>query len=481
MIIKRRSCLLIPKEYESESFYTNIRADLTRMSRSFGKDTITATKYFIDTSEGMMIPRYYPVEKFIKDCEIFDFSSEGEDIEINHHITPKNEVQQKAIDHLLGCDSATLRLDPGVGKTVISIFVVSTRKKKTIVISHRESLIDQWKERFLMFTDLKEDDIAIVNSSNYNKVLDRKILLMTDQAFNAMMRSDDHRKPFLTAILKSNIGIFIADEVHTSVGAPTFSETSLWIPAKVTYGLSATPERSDGNHDVIYYHMGPVFSDLDSGDTVPARVTMFAVNYDISTPKRHKYLHWDGEFQRARYLNLIHNSIPANKLYLALLKKLFNDGKDIIFVSERIKHLEAIEKEITKTTDDCAKFVSGSSSDALSKTIVLSTPGKIRDGIDVPRKNCLVMTSPISNISQISGRVVRAHKGKEFATIIDIVDIGCPEIYRSANSRIAYYEDKKWSINYIFVSPDGKLNKITKAEFTSMINTKANIHDNIIV
>ena len=61
------------------------------------------------------------------------------------------------------------------------------------------------------------------------------------------------------------------------------------------------------------------------------------------------------------------------------------------------------------------------------------------------------MTSPISNIEQFTGRVIRTKEGKQTPIIIDMVDFGCTNISNTFRNRNEYYKKKNWKINYILL------------------------------
>ena len=99
--------------------------------------------------------------------------------------------------------------------------------------------------------------------------------------------------------------------------------------------------------------------------------------------------------------------------------------------------------------DSKSKFYKSEPLEKLHYKVTFSTPGKIRDGIDAPFKDCLLMTSPISNIEQMSGRVVRPLPEKKTPIIIDMIDVGCKRMKSTFFSRKKLYEKKGWEIQYI--------------------------------
>lgn len=450
----KRSGLLISRDYENEEFYIKIKEELSRIQKAYQTSTIETHFFYVESEKFLLIPRYFPVQNYVTVNNVFDHSNGGDDIYIKHKIQPRSETQKLAMDYMLHNNKGIIQLAPGVGKTVISIYVICERKKKSMILVHRDSLADQWRERFLQFTDCQEDQISRLKTATFEEDLTKPIIISTVQTFLSLLRRK--RREFLIELDKSNIGLVIADEVHTTIGAPTFSECSIHLPCKYAYGLSATPYRYDGNGDIIEYHLGPIFEDKDTEGTMDAKVTVMLMDYEIDTPNRYKYLRWGGSFQRARYLNLMKKSKPYRGALKGLIDRLGND-RNIICMVERIKLIDEHYDETTFASK--SKFCGSAKANTLEKQITFTTPGKCRDGIDAPWKDCIIMTSPIRNIDQLSGRVTRTAEGKKKPLIVDMVDYGCPEIGRTFYGRQKFYRQKNWPIKYL-LNRDGKTHSI---------------------
>ena len=308
---------------------------------------------------------------------------------------------------------------------------------------HRDSLADQWRDRFLEFTDLQSNDISRLTSSTFEEDLTKPIITATVQTFLSLLKR--RRQEFLIALNEANIGIFVGDEVHTTVGAPTFSKCSIHMPSKYAYGLSATPYRYDGNGDIIEYHLGLIFKDDDTEGTMDAKITVILLDYQIDTAGRAKYIRWGGDFQRSRYLNQMIKSKPFLEVIKGLLAHLKND-RNIICMTERIKLIDLLYEWMPHKSK--SKFCGTAKADTLESKITFTTPGKCRDGIDAPWKDCVIMTSPISNVEQLTGRITRIDDGKKFPSIIDMVDYGCRDIADTFFRRRQFYNDKGWDIQY---------------------------------
>jgi superfamily II DNA or RNA helicase len=464
MKIIKRSGLLIPTKYKNTEFYINVKEHLLRRMKNFQNSTYDIAAFYLESDDYLLIPRCFPLKNYTFNYEVEDIQHEGEDIDIEHNIVPRSEAQKRAMSKMLNSENCILQLSPGVGKTIISIHTIAVRKKKTIILVHRDPLAKQWYNRLKTFTNLEDDDISRITSATFEKDLEKSVIIVTSQTFTSLLKRN--REKFLTALNDANIGIFIADEVHTSVGAPTFSECSIHIPSKYTYGLSATPYRYDGNGDIIEYHLGEIFADDDTEGTMDAKVTVILLDYQIDTPRRYTYIRWGGEFQRARYLNLMKKSETFMNVVKGLLTK-FKDERDLICISERIKLNDELYKWIPSNSK--GQFYGKGGLDQLDYKITFATPGKCRDGIDAPQKDCVIMTSPTSNIKQLAGRVCREIPDKKEPLVIDMVDYGCRDISRSIHTRMKYYEQKKWPVQFLLATQT-KIIKIDQDRAYEIIN-----------
>jgi superfamily II DNA or RNA helicase len=372
---------------------------------------------------------------------------------------------------MLTHDHGLIQAPPASGKTVVCIKMVAERKKKAFILVHRDTLADQWKgpgtdmkQGFLDFTNLREDDIARLTSSTFKEDLKRPVIISTVQTFLSLLKRN--KIEFLTFINNANIGILIGDEVLTSIGAPQFSECSIHVPAKVVFGLSATPYRLDGNEDIIRYHVGEVFVPEGERKVVGAKVTVLLYEFGISSKSR-GYLYWGGEFQHSRYYNLLKKAEPFMGICKTLLKKFSDEDKKVIYVAERIKLLE--QQYSSLDTLNKSKFYGSAKKDQLDFQMTFSTPGKIRDGVDAPSKDVVIMTSPISNIEQMCGRLEREYKGKERLVVVDMVDLSFPRIRVTLFTRMKFYDKREWEINFVHILKDGTKKEITRKEAIELI------------
>jgi superfamily II DNA or RNA helicase len=265
-------------------------------------------------------------------------------------------------------------------------------------------------------------------------------------------------------LIKANFGVSIWDECHTTTGAPTFSRTSMYMPCKRVFGLSATPGRADKNHDVIWKHLGAVYEPEGESKTMEPRIIM--LNFSGGTKYSKRYIYWgipdaNGNFKlryprfdTSRYLAILHSS--KNQTYIPMMQKIakqvYNSNRVTLLISDRIKILDGIAKVLPK--HDIGFYIPRSKDKkdaALFKKFVLSTPGSARDGTDRDDLDSLIMANSISNIDQAVGRVCRLRPNKPQPIVFDCVDIDYEDLVKRAEWRKTKYLEKGWSVEEKFL------------------------------
>ena len=384
--------------------------------------------------------------------QVINEIEDGLDIDISHSIEPRDDLQKKAFNYMLKHNNGIINLDTGAGKTVITIAAIATIKKKTLILLHRANLVEQWIEKIETFTNMKlGKDVAILKNNKIEKSLQKSIVISTVQSIMSALKT--RKKEIVVGLHDAKFGLMVADEIHTTIGAVSFSKCSLFIPVKRVFGLSATPERRDGTSDIMNYHLGEIYKPEGKASIMDARVTVILFNSGMF-PKSEKYVYWAGKFQRSRYLNLLKKSENLNNILTGLLEKFKLDRKVFVIV-ERITFAKELCKNLKH--DDKNTFIEKDKNTNLENQIIFATPGKIRDGMDSPNTDCLITTSPVGNIKQLCGRILRIEEGKKIPIIIDLVDIGCNDISKTFHWRSKFYKNKEWNVQYILVNNGKKI------------------------
>lgn len=462
MVLERSSGIAIPESESSKFWVSCICQQLTRSSRSFENPDVTvSTEYFERKNGFIKIPRLYKINN--DEIEFEDRFTYGEDINIEFKSTLRNELQKQSVKYMAEHDSGILKLNPGEGKTVISIAAICMLRKKSIILMHKDSLVSQWQERFLQHTNIKPEDIGILRTDKYKEVIKKPIVIGTVQTMVSMSK----KIPTLNQELRdANFGIGIWDECHTTGGAPLFSTSCYYVSAKKCFGLSATPGRSDHNDDIIGMHLGRVFEPVGTTNTLKPRVIL--TYFDHGAMRNHKNYIMAGfpikdkngrelprkfGFDPNRYTQMLCSK--KNDRYIKVLRSMiqfcYKNNRNTLVICSRIKLLDKMAEGFPK--EDVGFFIprSGKTRDEqLKRKIVFSTPGSSRDGTDNVNLDCLILATPVGNIIQAIGRVCRFKENKPQPIVFDLVDTGCNEMLSWGERRKEEYLQKAKNDGWIF-------------------------------
>ena len=188
-----------------------------------------------------------------------------ENIEIKYR--PRDDQQVQALQFMCGVNDyeenldftqLSVNLNTGKGKTYCSIATIAFFKIKSMIITASNSLLSQWKDEILKYTNLKEKDvIQIKGSDNINMILSG----YSQKANNASIYLCSHGtlKSFgdsygwdkVYELFKYlGIGLKFFDEAHTNFDNMLMIDyhTNVW----KTYYVTATPGRSNFKENRIY-------------------------------------------------------------------------------------------------------------------------------------------------------------------------------------------------------------------------------------
>lgn len=209
-----------------------------------------------ESPQKIYVPHYYGVEKFgpPKEYKL----SQGIDIELEFNGSLRDyqkPVVQKYIDHVEGHESCggLLELPCAWGKTSASLYILCKLKKKTIVIVHKEFLMNQWIERISQF--LPGARIGRIQGQTVD-IDDKDIVLCMLQSL--VLKNYDLE-------MFNSFGLTIIDEVH-HISSQTFSNALFKVVTKYMLGLSATMDRKDGTTKVFKMFLGNIIHKVERKD-----------------------------------------------------------------------------------------------------------------------------------------------------------------------------------------------------------------------
>jgi len=464
MRLKRSGGIELPKSHPN---FEVIERDLNRIVYGYNGE-VDKMRFYEDMGDYILIPRFYPVTDKIK-----DLTDEGVDIEIECNIIPNTDRQIKAIKLLSENNNGLLCLEPGSGKTVAAIAAISAIKKRTIIFAHKVKLLEQWKSEILKFTNLTEDDIGKLSTKNYEKVFQKKIILSTEHIIPYAIKHENNE--FMTALHNSGIGMAFVDEVHIGIGPEEFSKSSLSLRCKRIFGLSATPSRNDGNDDIIKYHTGET-TYLEPGEGEILKPIIYLIYFSFGIYGRYKkYICWGGRYSRSRYLKQATKSQKYIDTVSKLVKKCYDKGRITLILGERKLTLLELAKKSLVPKEDIGIFIPGTTSEerlSVSNTddldtafhkrkVIFATYLAARDGNNRKDLDCLIHSTPSTNVLQSVGRIQRQLEGKKIPIVMDLIDTEGPKtnsiesntkvnwFIRKSEQRIEIYKKHGWKIETI--------------------------------
>jgi superfamily II DNA or RNA helicase len=239
-------------------------------------------------------------------------------------------------------------------------------------------------------------------------------------------------------------GLMIVDELHR-IGAASWAPTPGLFPAKWRLGITATPRRKDGADKVFFYHVGKklfIAKEKRLGFKVRRVNTKFKL---VKTSNFNSNLAPPSLILTFLCASTFRNQVICEQLVLAV-----QAGRKILVLSERLKHLHDLEEMFRGmwTPDKGNKptigyHVGGMTEDALSAArecdVVLATSQFAAEGLDIPELDTLFLTTPLSDIEQATGRILRPAEGKKDPVVVDFRDDMVPIYARRAESRDKHY------------------------------------------
>ena len=92
-----------------------------------------------------------------------DERTTGQKITVAFHGTLRLE-QQQAADAITKHDDGLLSAPTAFGKTAVAAWLVASRGVNTLVLVHRQQLLDQWRERLAMFLNLRVEEVGQIGA-----------------------------------------------------------------------------------------------------------------------------------------------------------------------------------------------------------------------------------------------------------------------------------------------------------------------------
>lgn len=183
---------------------------------------VESFKLYRRTKNNLILPKYYGIKKYGLPKIINERIGSNINISFNgnvrdYQLSIINDIMNKINNE----DSTILSLPCGFGKTVISLYIITLIKMKTLIVVHKTFLMDQWIDRIKQF--IPDAKIGIIRQ---NKVdVENKDIVI------AMLQSLTTRKNKYPTYIFDDFHFLIIDECH-HICSKTFSEAFFQIGTK---------------------------------------------------------------------------------------------------------------------------------------------------------------------------------------------------------------------------------------------------------
>lgn len=355
--------------------------------------------------------------------------------------------QRQAVAAVLAGDCGVLCAPTAFGKTVIGTWLIAARRVNTLILVHRQVLVDQWRAHLATFLDLPPRAIGQIGAGRKRPTGQIDIAL-----FQSLSRQG------AVADLVAEYGQVIVDECH-HVPAKAFEPVLRAARARFVLGLTATPIRRDGQQPVIAMQCGPVRFRVDAKAEAAARPFE-----QLVVPRPTAFQLPAGS--ESSGIQGIYAALAAdetrNALICADVLDLLAEGRTPLLLTERIDHLELLEARLGAVVPNLVVLRGGTGargrlavSAALAgipadqPCVLLATGRYIGEGFDATRPDTLLLTLPVSwrgTVWQYAGRVSRPRPGKHEVRVYDYADLGVPVLASMHRKRLKAYRAVGYSL-----------------------------------
>lgn len=351
---------------------------------------------------------------FLKELETFLPTQQGKVFELR-------EYQKEALENLTqmrekGETIALLFHATGVGKTVTACMDAKTTGGRTLFLVNAIKLAEQAEATFAKIWPEAARGFYTGNS----KETDADVLFATVQSISRN----------LLEFSPDSFDYIIVDECHHAA-AKTYQQIFSYFNPKFILGLTATPERTDGEDMLELFqnvaHKMDLRTAVEKGILVPIRCVRIKTDIDL-TDVRINGIKYNSQDLESKLF------IPERNILLADTYINYVNGKKTVIFCASVNHAAEVAKLLREKGIN-AMAVSGTDrvdirnrilSDYENKDInVLCACDLLNEGWDSPKTEVLFMARPTMSKTiylQQLGRGTRKNSEKEDLLVFDFVD-----------------------------------------------------------
>jgi len=323
--------------------------------------------------------------------------------------------------------------------TVLSLNIISKIQKKTLIIVHKEFLMNQWIERIQQF--LPKAKVGRIQGQIID-IDDKDIVLGMLQSLSM--------KEYPSSLFQT-FGFTIIDEVH-HISSEVFSNVLFKLVTRYMLGLSATMNRKDGTTYVFKLFLGDIIFKGKSDDEhdVIVRGIEYKCNDDSFNEIKYDYR---GNTAYSSMITKLCEYNHRSDFILKILSDLLleNNEQQIMILAHNKNLLEYFYKGVQhRNLATVGYYVGGMKQQALkdseTKQVIIATYAMAAEALDIKTLTTLIMATPKTDIEQCVGRILRQKHNQPI--VVDIVDQH--DLFkRQWKKRQIFYKRENYKILYV--------------------------------
>ena len=294
----------------------------------------------------------------------------------------QEEVKEEIYEILNRTRSILISLYTGAGKSLLGIFLASKLHYKTMILCHRLTIMDQWR-----------DSITRSCPSAKVQIVKGKEPIKDDMDFYIMNITNVTKKS--EKELK-DIGVLMVDEAHCMCTDNTCQSLLHFYP-KYLIGLTATPENVKNN--ILHYFYGSEW--IVKKMFRPHNVYLIESTFKPEVKETGRgTLDWNSVLQSQA------ESVDFNQIIIEIIKYFRN--RTFFILCKRKDQTIYLYKQIKQLGESVDIYIANAKKYDDNARILVSSYSKGGVGMDCPKMDALIIGSDVmENVVQYIGRVFR--------------------------------------------------------------------------